>query len=423
MSVPNGHVHRAWPIRLALIACLLLVSPAGCSRSRATPTPQPVTITFAHSNFDTDHYRRLVAQFQAEFPYITVEQRPVPYDSLFGNPGAVEADVFVAPGEALGRLLETGRVISLDPFLEQEDASDLADFYPGTLDQFAAEGKTWALPVGVMFSVMYFNRSLLDRYGVPHPQIDWTWDEFQAAVLAMSDPNAGIYGYAPDPNRTDPLVFVYQHGGRLFDDLRHPTRTTFDDPLTVEALEWYARLIHQYHAVPTPAEATAAFGAGNYTLVGYPLSRGVMLGKLGMWTGPFYLRQPLGETRGYVPLPRDARAATLATVFGAFMAAHTEDPDACWQWMSFLSRQLPPTWLPPARRSLVESPAYAQEALGVEVVQAVLAGDLLLTPNQPLSPEAGEAIQYLGEALEAILAGDSPPEQALSWAQGQSRLR
>ena len=126
---------------------------------------------------------------------------------------------------------------------------------------------------------------------------------------------------------------------------------------------------------------------------------------------------------GMAPLPRDAQSATVASVEGTFISAQTPHPDACWQWVVFLSRQSPDRLIP-ARRSLVESAAY-ERRVGDDtaaVVRESVEGELLLFPTS--LPEAGEAAwEIFEEAVDAIIDERSTPQEAMGWAQQQSELR
>ena len=114
---------------------------------------------------------------------------------------------------------------------------------------------------------------------MPYPDVDWTrrsvsWQK----VLKLRDPATGTFGYAIASDFIDPILFVYQHGGRLFDDLQNPTRTTFTDPKTIETVEWYAKLLQQEGAVLTP-QVAESLGTGN-------LQNVLRAGKSAMWIGP-----------------------------------------------------------------------------------------------------------------------------------------
>jgi ABC-type glycerol-3-phosphate transport system substrate-binding protein len=404
---------------MCAIVCLLPGLAVGCVG--ATPTPEPVTISFAHAEFDTGLYQQLLQEFNESHPYITVELLPRNWDVL-GGLDPEDADVFVTSQFEFRWLHGEGGILDLTPFIEQDEAFETSDFYPGTVGLFTTEGKTWAVPAGVDMMVMFYNQDLFDTYDVPPPEIGWTWDDFLARLAALRDPGAGVFGYAPNyATWLDPLAFIYQHGGRIFDDLQNPTRTTFDGPLAIEALDWYFNLMHKYDLVPTPEQAREAFGSRTN------IRNGVYLGQVGMWTGMLSERggrlwpAEWDMRWGMVSLPRDERAATLTVVEGYFISSQAPHPDACWQWVAFLSQQVPGRQAP-ARRSLAESTAYEQRVGGdVAAVARASMDDALL-----LSPELAEFEQALGvfnRAVEAIIDQRLTPREAMIWAQEQSQFK
>jgi multiple sugar transport system substrate-binding protein len=402
------------------VICLLVVPLSGCGGG-AIPTPEPVTIVFAHPDLDTEYYEALVQEFSESYPYITVE---------LVSSGTGDADVFVDSQFAPSELREQDNVLSLDPFIEQDASFDLSDFYPGTVGLFTSEGEVWAIPAGVDVVVMFYNQDLFDQYGVPYPEVGWTWDDFLNRALALRDPDASVFGYAPTDRIVDSLSFIYQHGGRIFDDLQNPTRTTFDDPLTIEALEWYASLIHEHNVAPTQKQLydEDLGGAGSVVI-------GVYMNKVGLWTGWFSERGGgrrasdtwPGEWKmrwGAVPLPRDAQSATLTSVEGYFISSQAQHPDACWQWISFLSEQMSsdvqhPRRLMPARKSLAESTAYEQQVGSDVAAVARVSMESAMVPS-PRLVELGGVWGIFWRALDAITNGRSTPEEAMISAQQEA---
>lgn len=405
-------------LKACAIAGLLFLSlSSGCVKG--TPTPEPVTITFAHLSLDEDHYAALVQEFNERYPYVTVELKPIqPRDWWRGQRGPDEVDVFTTFDGALSELQKQGSILELDAFVEQDMSFELADFYPGTIEHLTVEGKTWAVPAGLDITVMFYNQDLFDRYDVPYPEAGWTWDDFMNIVLALRDPQANVFGYASPDLVLDALLFIYEHGGRIADDLKNPSRITFNDLENIEALEWYFKLMHEYDAIPTPDEERT-FGGNRQGHVYY----GFAQGKVGMWTGAFsqwggrYWPTEWDMRWGIVPLPRDVRAVTVCSVEGYFISAQTEHPRACWQWIAFLSRQMPER-LVPARKSLVESEAYEQRVSSgiVVAVRQSVEGELLMAPtNAP--EELTQAFEAFGEAIEEVANERSTPLEAMEWAQ------
>jgi ABC-type glycerol-3-phosphate transport system substrate-binding protein len=415
---------------IGLAATVLIL--VGCATFQPEPTPAPIpppepaTIRFAYRSFgyqlgwvDADRYEVWAEAFSEQYPHITVELRP---------PFLDDWDVIASPGLWVLELVKDGSIASLDPFIEQDAAFDRSDFYPLTLEPVSIDGELWAIPSGMDVLVMYYNQDLFDQYGVAYPEVGWTWDDFLSRALALRDPAANVYGYISwygvpyEAEYLDALSFVYQHGGRIFDDLQHPTRTTFDDPLTVEALEWYADLIHEHDVAPTPRRAGSDLG----TRSDYRLA--IVSGKVGMWVGPLSAQGgksyvEWGFQWGMAPLPRGARSATLGASSNYYaLSSDASSPEACWRWIDFLSRQMP-IHLMPARKSLVASDEYRRSNEAYTTLQASMehAIPIPLEAVQTLLPYRGlpKEVAILERALAKIAAGEATPDEAMSAAQRQ----
>lgn len=425
MSFGNSY---AWVGRLGLtcvIICLAAIPLSGCVKP--APPPEPVTITFAYPEVDAEYYEPLAQEFNELHLHITVELLARPWNAL-DDLEAGDVDVFVTEPFALSELQERGDILSLDPFIERDDSFGLSDFYPGTVELLSIEGRTWAIPAGLDVLVMFYNQDLFDQHAVPYPEIGWTWEDFLNSAVAVSDPDAGIFGYTTTGPTTSPTYFdaalvVYQRGGRLFDDLQDPTRATFDDPATIEALEWYASLYHEYDVAPTPQEARKAFSGSQYAFF-----EGLRRGKVGMWIGGLSDRGGLTWPAewfvdwGMAPLPRNVQAITQAEAEGYAIYSQTQHRDACWQWIAFLGEQMPYR-LMPARKSIAESTAYEQH-VGADiaaVARVSMENAVLINPRA--FGELGETMDIFAEAVGKIVNEDSTPQEAMVWAQEEAELR
>ena len=268
--------------------------------------------------------------------------------------------------------------------------------------------------------MMYYNKDLFDRYGTTYPQLGWTWGDFLDSAIAVNNPSNGVFGYAlqyeGDSAVYEPLMLIYQHGGLIFDSLQTPTRATLDDPLNIEAMEFYASLIYDHQVAPAPDDPLLRQRP-------YPW-RGVLEGRFAMWM--LTLADRGGERWGWrwnmnwgvVPLPRDQHAASMGMVDGFFISSQTAHPDECWLWIKFLSQQMP-YFLMPARRSMAESGGYESQA-GAEVAVAARAAveEAILVNPELLGFET--ALSAMQQAFQAIRAGEVTPAEALDAAQQQS---
>ncbi len=396
------------------LAILLVVSLSACGA--IAPTAPPVTITFAFPDYDQAYYDSLLTKFKAQQPGITVELHP--WQTSSGYRSDTVYDVSVVGSDVLSmndpQDAITTYAMPLDAFIDQEPNFNAGDFYPGTLGAFKLEGKTYAVPSGLDPWVMYYNRDLFDHYQVPYPQPGWTWDDFLLKAGALTHQGDGTFGYINRQNYLDALFFLMQYGGQLVDSSGKPT---LDDPLNIEAMQWYTGLFQSYHVAPTEQEADEAFGYSQDHAI-----LAILKGKVGMWIGPLSERGGMTDIVkwniqwGIAPLPRNTVAFTGAFFEGFAIAAASKNAPSAWKWIAFLSQQAPMRLLP-ARRSLAESQDYANRA-GKDVAAAATASMeniLLATPDTvyKLAPVFELFFRTVGQMVE----GNVPVEDALKAAQ------
>jgi multiple sugar transport system substrate-binding protein len=398
------------------VVCSLVFSLSGCGGCDGpAPVPEPATITFSYSNYYTNakYLEGMVDEFSKQHPLIAVELQPYTFYRSLTYPG----DVNVAYSWDTLEKHAQGEITMMDltSFIEQEDSLDLADFYPGAMSFFKMEGETLAVPTGVDVDVLYYNKDLFDRYGVPYPKTGWTWDDFLDAAVALRDPNAGIYGFGADPDSWDYVDIIYSRGGQLVDDLQEPTRTMYDDPKNIEVLEWYVGLSEEHDVAPTREQVQKEFAGYVYN--------GITRGKVGMWIGGFSERQQYNPEWGFewgmVPLPGEEGTPTLGWwEEGLFISDKAQHPDACWKWIVFLSERNLPEFLMPVRRSLVESEKY-EKTVGLEVADIARAS---IEKASPVGYETQGLIKKLDQGVDMYFSGTfETPREALVWAQERVR--
>ena len=405
---PRRRRLKAWG--LGLVCLMFLV--AGCADLSFLAPREPVTIRFVTTG-DAAYYAPLIEAFQREHKHITVD---LVAPTGVGPGQFADFDILVVPQFALNFLMDAGYPIDLGTFMTEDADFRLEDFYTTGVDLLSTGGQRWAVPYMADVMVMVYNRDLFDQYRVPYPDPDWNWDGFLDRALSLTDAAEGVYGYAPyqsgQLSTYESMIFIYQQGGRLFDDLAAPNAMTINDPLNVAAMQWYADLFHRHSVAPGP-------GARR---VPYPQS-GIENGRYAMWMG--WLSDVEDWERdlhvGVAPMPRGQRPLTIGTVYGIVISAEAPDPTACWEWVSFIS-QAPPPALVPLRRSLVEAEAGAA-GVDAEIAEVGRASVPMMIgmnfgPGGPLWDKWGVAMQAFGGALVAIQNGD-PVGPALDAAQAK----
>ncbi|RPJ37396.1 MAG: sugar ABC transporter substrate-binding protein, partial [Planctomycetaceae bacterium] len=277
-------------------------------------------------------------------------------------------------------------LLSLDPLLEADPAFSTDDFYPSILAPFYREGKLWALPAEAYPRVMYYNKDLFDAAGVASPAPGWTLDDFAqaAAQLSTGEGTARQYGYAPTPPWDDVWFFLGQQGVPLAADPDVPLA----DSNNAEAIRWYVDL---RRAGITPEYELGEPGAYDDELYhrDHELWRALISrGKVAMWSGfpgegDWWSAAPRDLNVAFVEMPHGPGQVAELHLSGYYISSQTEHPEACWEWIEFLSSQASTIQAIPARRAVARSDVYRQQ---------------------------------MGEAADVYLAAVEGSQQVIDWA-------
>jgi multiple sugar transport system substrate-binding protein len=213
-------------------------------------------------------YEQVVSDFTRRHPDIHVSLVHVPSQGDYRKRLGVDfaagtpADVILLNYRRYGAFAAKGVLEPLGPYLERSRVIREAEFYPQTLTPFRWQGTLMCIPQNLSSLVVYYNRDLFDRAGVPRPTEDWTWDDFLHAARVLTRDTQGTgridqYGLGTEVSIFRLAPFVWQNGGELVDDSRAPTRLTLDAPLTREALQWFVELQTNHRVVPDMVEEKA----------------------------------------------------------------------------------------------------------------------------------------------------------------------
>jgi ABC-type glycerol-3-phosphate transport system substrate-binding protein len=365
---------------------------------------------------DLDLYRALAKQFGGLHPEINVLVEPSSNWAIADL--AAEADCFL--GYVSGVQASRNSLLAIDPLLAEADF-DSGVFYPTYLEPLTVDGTLWGLPLDADARLLYYSRDRFDQAGEPYPSPGWTPRDLVARALDLADldgpePQYGFYpvfgAYA------DAATYVAWLGGQLFDAQGQPA---FVDPSVVEATALYAALVSGA-APPETLEQTGDRLSG-VTVTWGERPGLVQSGQAGIWVDEYQhhgVARPLEFRFGVAPLPAGA-VSFPATLRALYISANAADPDACWQWIAFLSAQPQAVRLLPVRRDVAASDAW-RERVGQETAEAWM--QILARPQAPqppwyTDPVADHALYWFDEALAQVFAGASPTD-ALADAQGKA---
>lgn len=240
---------------------------SGCGPGTEKKGGAEVKVTFWGGPEEVDTITHSIGEWQKTHPEIKVVFEHTPYtgyDSkiLTRIAGGAAPDVITTEVDYFVTFASKNVLEDLTPYAQTDAEFKTADFFPQIIDRFTAGGKLLAVPRDVApFACVFYNKDLFDQAGLPYPTDDWTWEDLlrDARALTKKDDNGriiqyGFYGWAWKN-------FIYGNGGRLVDDVDHPAKASFNDPLTISGLQFYSDLTNLYHVMPTPM-ALANLGMG-----------------------------------------------------------------------------------------------------------------------------------------------------------------
>jgi len=135
--------------------------------------------------------------------------------------------------------------------------------YPKAEGEITIDGRQYCFPCNVNTNILFLNKNLFDKYGVPYPPERPTWDELvaTAAKLTIRKPGSKLpecFGMASIGWEE----LVYMAGGRFFNE--DGTRCVVDSPEAIRAFGFYQDLMYRYKVMPTPLEQSAMSSQGGW---------------------------------------------------------------------------------------------------------------------------------------------------------------
>lgn len=298
----------------------------------------------------------------------------------------------------------------IEEIAAKEIASELEDMVPVARGVITHNEKYWGIPVSVDSLAMFYNRKHLSEKGIGVPR---NFDEFSAAVAALTDQNIGRYGFFIYPNGWYFEPFLFGFGGQYF---APDGSIAINSDAARKSMEFLLHLKDGLKAVP-PVNLRSnvyqtmmhSFSSGQVSIIfsGPWAIRTVIggsafkddnsnLGIAQLPEGPHGTFSPTGCQTMVIARKSKNRAAALK--FALFMfSAETQ------KRLSMVNFGLP------ARRTVFAAPELKRDPyLQTFITQLQMSRKIINSPMR------GEIYAPLGEKLKQVLNGDLTPEYALN---------
>lgn len=300
----------------------------------ASESAAPVTLRYFTFSAAPDHVAdldKIVTAFEAENANITINVETAPYDQYFTKlqtalAGGTAPDTFEVNYENFVTYQESGSLLDLSAASAADSGFDPAVYATESLGAFAKDGKQFGLPASFSTVVLIYNKKLFQDAGVATPTADWTWADVQSAADKLTDKSKGIFGAYQPPQFFEFYKSLAQAGGSFFGA---DGKAAFNGPEGLKAATWLTSKVGT--VMPTEADGV---GTPDYD------TKLFKSGKLAMWTNGIWQFSGLKDAPfdwDVVVEPGDVKKASAVFQNGAAVSATTENADAAFKWIRFLT--------------------------------------------------------------------------------------
>lgn len=152
---------------------------------------------FYGSNWEvpgTVHYEILdqaIKKFESKYPNVKVEYEKGILSNDYSEwlseqiLKGTEPDVYLVLDEDFNTLASLGALKNLDMLVGGDIEFDSDVFYSSVYKAGQYEGSQYALPMECNPTLMFVNKTLLQKEGIKVPDNDWTWDDFYGICKAI----------------------------------------------------------------------------------------------------------------------------------------------------------------------------------------------------------------------------------------------
>ncbi len=364
-----------------LAAAALALIAAGCGGSSGGSSGSISFLVFGDPP-EINAYRTLITSFEKAEPDIDVQlieasDREDLITRLSTSlAGGSPPDLFLMNYRFYGQFAARGVLEPLEPYADDSDEFELDEFYPQAVEAFRWDGAVTCLPQNISSLVVYYNRDLFKRFGVPLPTNAMQWADFVSLASQMTrdkngqqvvgaDPDmprpntapAEIYGLGVEASIIRLAPFIWSVGAGLVDDEAEPSRFTLDSPEAKHAIGEFFRLRTLHGVVPTDQEVESEDDESRF-------SNGRLAMLLSSRRSVPAFREAAKFDWDIVSLPVFREPAGILHSDAYCMTKASENKDAAWRFVEYA---LGPEGAPvvartgrtvPSLRSVAESDAF-----------------------------------------------------------------
>lgn len=303
--------------------------------------------------------KKVLDGFNQANPNIEVKQNIQPsegyYDKLQVQYAAGKApDITINDMEQVVPLGSRGMLVDLKSYYDKDPALLKDLWYPMEQD-WGYKGGIYGSLLYAGGQMLYVNKSLLKAAGLEMPAANWTWDDFHAMAVKLTDTSKKQYGVhfgLIDPPYWS-CAFIHGAGGTVLNDTND--KCTLNTPEARAGLQFIVDLIHKDKVMPIPSTQTGQVNP-------------FMAGKVGLYFGGSWDESAI-RTSGFdwdwADMPVNAKTGIKKVQMGSnawSMLSTTEHKDEAWEVLKYLGGPEGAKGMMtlgiPGFKSIIDSPEY-----------------------------------------------------------------
>ena len=255
LATVSGHPYVPRLVVSLFVACIFLFTPP----QSVSQTSITLRLTDWADLEEMPLDRQAIAAFERLHPNIHIIYEPNPgrqYEEkiLTGLAAGEPPDVFLLDSKLIPTFTDKKVLLDLTPFV-QELHVDTSQWFPNVLDIARRGSGLFAFPKGFTPLMVFYNKRLFDKAGVPYPGTRWTWSDYLKSAQRLTfdfngDGKPDQYGAAFTNYFFYWIPWVWTGGGDVVSPDGSHARGFLNSPATESALQFLIDLRTKYHVAP-----------------------------------------------------------------------------------------------------------------------------------------------------------------------------
>lgn len=378
------------------------------------PAPEPVVLQYWHTHSDPEAAQldKVIANFEAANPGITVEPTRYAYNDfktalLTAMSGGDVPDVVRLDIAWVSEFAYQEGLVQLDGYLPDFDTISAGTF-PGPLSTNYWNGHYYGLPLDTNTQVLLWNKPIFEAANITTPPA--TMEEFAQVACDLSDAANNKWGYAQGGTYFwAPAPVFYSMGGKIVDEGITTATGFINGPESVAAFTMLKDLYDKGCLSPN------LLGGGIATDAGHAEGTYAMIID-GPWMVDIYKSNYPDFEVNFAPIPTGPDGTNSSVVGGedVVIMEGTQNPEAAMAWMTFLlseeaQKMMAEVGQMPVLTSLVGDPA-------MPAYFGVFQEQLKTAQARVPHPSWSEMDNAINNAYQRILRGEQTVQEALDQA-------